>query len=89
LNVSREAVQSNAVIARLKKILTGQLLNALKDQADKQPESYQRFWEEFGRFIKEGIATDQTEREKLYPLLRFRTTKHPDQWRSLNEYVGA
>jgi molecular chaperone HtpG len=89
LNVSREAVQSNAVIARLKKILSGQLLNALKDQADKQPESYQRFWEEFGKFIKEGIASDQTEREKLYPLLRFRTTKHPDQWRSLNEYVGG
>jgi HSP90 family molecular chaperone len=89
LNVSREAVQSNAVIARLKKILTGQLLNALKDQADKQPETYQRFWQEFGRFIKEGIATDHAEREKLYPLLRFRTNRHPDQWRSLNEYVGG
>jgi molecular chaperone HtpG len=89
LNVSRESVQSSAVMARLKKILTSQLLNALKDQADKQPESYQRFWQEFGRFIKEGIAAEHTEREKLYPLLRFRTIKFPDQWRSLNEYVGA
>jgi HSP90 family molecular chaperone len=89
LNVSRESVQSSAVMTRLKKILTGQLLNALKDQADKQSESYQRFWQEFGRFIKEGIAADHAEREKLYPLLRFRTTRHPDLWRSLNEYVGG
>ena len=89
LNVSREAVQSSAVMARLKNILTAQLLNALKDQAKEQPESYQRFWQEFGKFIKEGIASDHAEREKLYPLLRFRTTKYPDQWRSLNEYVGG
>ena len=89
LNVSREAVQSSAVMARLKKILTGQLLNALKDQANKLPESYQAIWQEFGRYIKEGIAADHEEREKLYPLLRFRTTRFPDQWRSLNEYIGA
>jgi HSP90 family molecular chaperone len=89
LNVSREAVQSSAVMARLKKILTGQFLNALKHQAEEQPETYQRFWDEYGRFIKEGIAADHAEREKLYPLLRFRTTKHPDQLRSLNEYVGG
>ena len=89
LNVSREAVQSSAVMARLKKILTGQLLNSLKDQASKQPESYHAFWQEFGRYIKEGVAADQAEREKLFPLLRFHTTRFPDQWRSLNEYIGA
>lgn len=89
LNVSREAIQSNAVMARLKKILTGQLLNALKDLAKKEAETYERFWGEFGRYIKEGIATDHAEREKLYPLLRFYTTRHPDKWTSLNEYVGG
>jgi molecular chaperone HtpG len=89
LNVSREAVQSNAVMSRLKKILTGQLINALKDQAKKKPEEYERFWEEFGRYVKEGIATDQTEREKLYQLLRFRTIRHPEKWTSLDDYVGG
>ena len=89
LNVSREAIQSNAVMARLKKILTGQLLNALKDSAKKKPESFERFWEEFGRYIKEGIATDHAEREKLFPLLRFRTIRHTDKWTSLDDYVGG
>jgi HSP90 family molecular chaperone len=89
LNVSREAIQSNAVMARLKKILTGQLINALKDLAKKEPEDYDRFWREFGRYIKEGIATDHAEREKLFPLLRFSTTRAPDQKTSLDEYVGG
>jgi HSP90 family molecular chaperone len=89
LNVSREAIQSNAVMARLKKILTGQLINALKDLAKKEPEAYARFWREFGRYIKEGIATDHAEREKLFPLLRFSTTRSPDQKTSLDEYVGG
>jgi molecular chaperone HtpG len=89
LNVSREAIQSNVVMARLKKILNGQLLNALKDLAKKQPEKYDRFWEEFGRYVKEGIATDHAEREKLYPLLRFRTIRHPDRFTSLDDYVGG
>jgi molecular chaperone HtpG len=89
LNVSREAIQSNAVMARLKKILTGQLISALKDMAKKEPETYVRFWREFGRYIKEGIATDHAEREKLFPLLRFSTTRAPDQWTSLDEYVGG
>ena len=89
LNVAREAIQSNAVMARLKKILTGQLINALKDLAKKKPESYDSFWEEFGRYIKEGIATDHAEREKLFPLLRFHTIRNTDRWSSLNDYVGG
>jgi molecular chaperone HtpG len=89
LNVSREAIQSNAVMARLKKILTGQLINSLKELAKKEPEAYSRFWLEFGRYIKEGIATDHAEREKLFPLLRFSTTRSPDQKTSLDEYVGG
>jgi molecular chaperone HtpG len=89
LNVSREAIQSNAIMARLKKILTAQLLNALKDLAKTKPEAYDRFWDEFGRYIKEGIATDHAEREKLLPLLRTRTIRYPDKWSSLDEYVGG
>jgi molecular chaperone HtpG len=89
LNISREAIQSNAVMARLKKILTSQLLNALKDLAKKKAESYDRFWDEFGRYIKEGLAIEHAEREKLFPLLRFRTIRHPDKWTSLDGYVGG
>jgi molecular chaperone HtpG len=90
LNVSREMIQSSALMNRLKKILTGRVTNLLSDLAnDKEhPEKYIVFWENFGVFIKEGVATDLTDREALYPLLRFHTTKFTDQWVSLNEYVG-
>lgn len=88
LNVSRESVQSNAVIAKIKKILTNELLKTLKDLAQKDSEAYAHFWQEFGRHIKEGIAIDHVERETLYPLLRFKTNRFIDRWSSLNDYVG-
>jgi len=90
LNVSREVVQSSAVVARIRKVLGGKVLGALKEMAVKEPEKYDRFWQEFGRYLKEGVATlaDENERQKVYPLLRFRSTRFPDQWVSLAEYVG-
>jgi molecular chaperone HtpG len=88
LNVSRESVQSNAVMAKVKKILTSEVIKTLKDLAQKDSEVYARFWQEFGRYIKEGIASDQAEREGLYPLLRFKTSRITDRLSSLNDYVG-
>jgi HSP90 family molecular chaperone len=90
LNVSRELVQNNPVMARLKKILTGRVTGMLKALADdkENPDKYTKFWENFGDHVKQGIAIEQTERESLYPLLRFRTTTHNDQWSSLNDYIG-
>lgn len=87
LNVSRESVQATAMIARIKKILTNQITKKLERLADDEPETYATFWRNFGPFIKEGIASDQFGREKLYPLVRFHTTTHPQAWTSLDEYV--
>ncbi len=91
LNVSREMVQHNPLMARLKKILTGRVTQMIADLSrDKdRPEIYESFWERFGQFVKEGVATETGERESLYPLLRFRTTRFPEKWRSLNDYVGG
>lgn len=88
LNVSRESVQATAVMARLKRILTNQVTKKLERMASSEPERYQKFWEKFGQFIKEGVASEQTDRASLYPLLRFRTTSHPDTWSSLEDYVA-
>lgn len=90
LNVSRESVQSSAVMARMKKVITGKVLSTLKEIALKEAERYSKFWEEFGLLIKEGVATSRetADRETLYPLLRFRSTRFPDTWSSLSEYVG-
>ncbi|MFN2195467.1 MAG: molecular chaperone HtpG [Anaerolineales bacterium] len=90
LNVSRESVQSNPVMARIKKVLTGKVISILKEMALKERARYENFWQEFGIFIKEGIAStyDENERATLHPLLYFRTTRFPEQWSSLAEYVG-
>jgi molecular chaperone HtpG len=87
LNVSRESVQATALMARIKKILTKQVVKQLETLAKDQAETYANFWQNFGLFIKEGIASDQADRESLYPLVRFHTTQHSESWVSLAEYV--
>ncbi len=89
LNISRETVQSNKVMERIKTALTHKLIDELKKLAADNAEKYAQFWKEFGAYIKEGVALDPTGREKLYPLLRFRTSKTGEgQLVSLNDYVG-
>jgi molecular chaperone HtpG len=88
LNVSREMVQSNPVMRQLKRALTNRLNRAIKELADEQPEKYVTFWEEFGVFIKEGVATDQANQEALVELLRFRSSKSDGKWISLADYAA-
>jgi molecular chaperone HtpG len=87
LNVSREAIQSSPVIAKLKKILTSQVTNKLKEMAEKEPESFADFWKNYGLFIKEGISTEPLESETLAPLVRFHTTTHTESWVSFDDYI--
>ena len=87
LNVSRETVQSNRVMAQLKKLVTGKVLEVLKKLAKDDLEKYAKFWEAYDRFIKQGIAIEPEEPEALYPLLRFHTTSHPQEWSSLDAYI--
>jgi molecular chaperone HtpG len=87
LNVSREMVQSNGgIIGKIKKTLTSRLTKELVEKAEKDPELYEKFWTEFGVFIKEGIAIDAGARSDLTPLLRFHTT-HGEGLSSLAQYV--
>jgi molecular chaperone HtpG len=88
LNVSRESVQASALISKIKKILTNQVIQKLKEMASKDPELYLQFWGEFGQFIKEGVAASDESREELSSLLRFHSTTIPDTWTSLDDYLG-
>ncbi len=86
LNISRETVQSNAVMQRLKKTITSRVFRELNDLIEKEPEKYAKFWEEFGPFLKEGLATDFEGRDELLKLLRFNTTHNPEELSSLADY---
>jgi molecular chaperone HtpG len=87
LNVSRESVQTTSMINRINKILTNQVTQKLKEMASKDPDSYQDFWIKFGQFIKEGVASNDDNRDELSELLRFRSTIVPDQYTSLDDYL--
>ena len=89
LNVSRETVQRNPAARRIQKALVGKLIRELGSLAEDEPAKYRGFWDEFGAFIKEGVASDFASRDDLLPLLRFHSS-HSDQDQdlvSLAEYI--
>ena len=88
LNVSREAVQSNKVMAQLKKLVTSKVLDTLKKLAKDDAEKYAQFWKAYSRYIKQGIAIEPAEPTELYSLLRFHTLLHPDELISLEAYIA-
>ncbi|MFW9905828.1 MAG: molecular chaperone HtpG [Candidatus Thorarchaeota archaeon] len=87
LNVSREVIQVDRTIRRIKKVITGRILDELEKIADKDEEKYLSWWEHFGVFIKEGISQDQKRREKLLNHLRVKTSKSEDKLITLAKYV--
>jgi len=74
LNISRESMQDSALIQKLNKVLTTRLIKFLNDQSQKDADLYQKFFDEFGINIKEGVVSDYTHREGLSKLLRFESS---------------
>ncbi len=88
LNISREMLQSNPMVARMRQQLTRRVLSELQKKAADAPEEYAKFWDNFGAVLKEGLYEDRDQRDTLLGLARFRSTSR-DGWVSLDEYVEA
>jgi molecular chaperone HtpG len=89
LNVSRETLQHNPVLARIKSNLVNRVLKTLEEMKTDEAESYVKLFREFGTYIKEGAATDFSNRERLTDLLLFESTKtEPGKFTTLAEYVA-
>ncbi len=91
LNVSREFLQNNRDIERIKNASVKKILGELKSIAndDENPDRYNSFWDEFGRAFKEGMVEDAANQTEIASLLRFSTT-HDDseqQRSSLDDYI--
>ncbi len=86
LNVSREILQTTPILGRIRKALISRVLGELKTRA-KDAEDYQKFWENFGPLLKEGIWEDSEHRAEIAPLLRFHSSTE-DGWTSLPDYVS-
>ena len=87
LNVSRESIQNNRAMAKLKSTLTHKIIGELAELGEKDAAKYAQFWKEFGLYIKEGVATDEAQQADLAKLLRFKTSRSGDEWVSLPAYV--
>ena len=75
LNVSREILQQNRVLATIRSASVKKILSELKNIATTQPEQYLKFITEFNRPLKEGLYSDFANRESLLELIRFKSTK--------------
>ncbi len=87
LNVSRETVQSNRIIRHLAKTLKSRVIRELKKMGKKDPEQYKKFWDEYSRALKEGIATDYEAKGDIMPMLRYTAAHSDGKLISLDEYV--
>jgi len=90
LNVSREMLQQDAHVEAIRSALTKRALDMLGKLAKDDADKYQAFWDEFGKVLKEGVAEDSANHEKIAGLLRFATT-HTDaavQNVSLADYIA-
>jgi molecular chaperone HtpG len=87
LNVSRELLQSNPTVTKIRQGVTKKVLAELNRKAKDDPAAYATFWAAFGAVMKEGLYEDRDQRDALLPLMRFRSTKGDDLV-SLEEYVG-
>ena len=75
LNISRDLLQNNPLVAKIRKAVTKRVLGEFKKKAKKAPEDYAGFWDSFGAVLKEGIYEDESQREALLGLARFSSTK--------------
>ena len=90
LNVSREILQHNRVVDKIRSGSIKKILSHLASLAKDDKEQYQEFWQNFGKVLKEGPAEDFANREDIAKLLRFAST-HTDtdvQDVSLEDYIG-
>ena len=87
LNISREMLQQNALIAKIKNGTVGRILKELKKRSEDY-EDYMKFWKIFGIAFKEGIYEDAVNREEIASLSRFYSTNDKERLTSLDEYIS-
>ena len=89
LNVSRETLQQNPIITKIRATLVRRIIGMLEGMAKKDEEQYMTFWHACGTILKEGVATDAAHQAQLAKLLRYRSSLADDDtpYISLQNYV--
>jgi len=88
LNVSREMLQDDAVIRKIKQAVTSKILSTLQEMKEKRADDYLKFWNVFGRVLKEGIHTDYENADRIKKIVLYPSAKtEAGKLVSLDEYV--
>lgn len=87
LNVSREMLQQDRRVGQIRKRIIKKTLDALKAIQKDDAGKYSKFWDGFGRVIKEGILQDRENIEAIQPLLMFQSSHDADKLTTLDDYV--
>ena len=89
LNISREMLQDNSLLRKISGIITKRFIKHLEGVAKDDTEKYEKFWAQFGRYIKEGVVTSWEHKDALGKLLRFESTfTESGKYTSLADYVS-
>ncbi len=86
LNISRQRLQEDRHITQIRKWTTRKLLESFQEIKDGDGEQYLKFWEHFGRAMKEGLTSDFDNKERLLPLMLFESSNDPEKLTTLAEY---
>ncbi|MEM9250317.1 MAG: molecular chaperone HtpG [Pseudomonadota bacterium] len=87
LNVSREMLQTDPTLAKVKTSISKKVLSELKKKAKKDTDDYAAFWNNFGAVLKEGLVEDAALRDRILEVCRFASTASSDLT-SLTDYVA-
>ena len=89
LNISRETLQHNKIVQKIRRSIVKKVLGSLKTKAEKESEEYAKFWNNFSEVIKEGLCESTLEeKELLLEICKFHSTHSQDNFVSLDEYLS-
>lgn len=88
LNISRETLQYNPILEKIKKNTIKKILSELKKKSEESEEEYIKFWNNFGAVLKEGLCESTEFREEILEICRFHTSKSGEKLVSISEYLA-
>jgi len=88
LNISRQMLQQDRHITQIKKWITKKVLDALQSAKEQEADQYLKFWGQFGRALKEGVSSDNDNKDRLVLLLMFQSSQDAEKLTTLQDYVS-
>jgi heat shock protein beta len=87
LNVGREILQKSRTLKIIRKRLVRKVLDSIDDLRENEPEKYEQFWSNYGKYFKVGLVEDLDYKDELKRFVRFYSSKSGDNMTSLPEYI--